>query len=100
MEIKTAEGLLDEALITIADNYDMSQDEYNLVIKTMKEYAAQFIDLAAENALIKGFQMINGKRVDISPDDGFVSQGVKDPYPDLEILIDKQSILNLKKQIK
>jgi len=96
MKIKTAYETLNDAWYSSV----LDADWRDVAETAMKEYAAQFIDLAAENALIKGFQMINGKRVDISPDDGFVSQGVKDPYPDLEILIDKQSILNLKKQIK
>lgn len=52
MEIKLAEEILDSNLQTIADNYDMSQDEFNIVIRAMKEYAAQFIELAAEQAEI------------------------------------------------
>lgn len=47
MEIKSAEEILDNNLQTIADNYDMSQDEFNIVIRTMKEYATQFIKESA-----------------------------------------------------
>lgn len=48
--MKTAEEILNSNLQIIADNYDMSQDEFNVVIKSMKIYANHKLEEAAGKA--------------------------------------------------
>lgn len=74
MKIKTAEQILTE-------EYEIQNDWSTVPIKAMQRYAAQFIDLAAEEAEVEDYY--------------------PNPYVDENtVRVDKKTILNIKKQIK
>lgn len=78
MNIKTAEEILDEYQIHLDKSLWNSQDVEIPVVELMKEYAAQFIDLAVKEAKINEIQTGIGSFRQI----------------------DKESILKIKEQIK
>jgi hypothetical protein len=47
-EIPSAEELLKNNLLPIEDNYDMSEDEKRIIIKTLKEFAKLHVQKALE----------------------------------------------------
>lgn len=95
MEIKSAQGILFK-YISDKTIDQLSSLQLNQIREAMKEYAEQFVDMAAENSRLK-YRNISYKREETLYEYRGYEGYDDDP---ISVKVDKESILNIKDLIK
>lgn len=101
-KISTSEEFLNDQGVPLDKLKNLPWFDYGNILTWLEEYSdlkAKYhvkaaLEAAANNVYGEGHQLINGEIVPLEKSDGIIFHPADQPYPDLEFIINPDSILN------